>query len=97
MLCAGQDWSGLAGLRPTLHLRVCGVDEAIADTAVRLARLSRSGPRLALAPTPALLEIEAEEQLVNDGLRQRAALAGAHSAFAAADAAFLPSLADFLR
>ena len=41
VLCAGQDWSGLAGLRPSLRLRVCGVDEAIADTAVRLARLSR--------------------------------------------------------
>ena len=80
-----------------LELRDSGLDEAIGETAVRLARLARLGPHLVLAPSPALLELVAEEQRVTEGLHQRAVLAGAGSAFAAADAAFLPSLADFLR
>jgi hypothetical protein len=97
VFCAGHEWAALGGVQASLRGRLVGVDEAIAQTAVRLARLRRCGPHLAIAPTPALLELEAEEQAVSEGLNQRAVLAGARSAFAAADAAFLPSLGDFLR
>ena len=97
VMCAGHEWARLGGLLPSLRLRVSFVAEAIAETAVGLARLRRSGPHLAIAKDAALLELEDDERLVYDELRRRTAQAGADSAYAAADGAFLPSLSDFLR
>jgi hypothetical protein len=96
IFCAGEEWGRLVALLAPLRLRVALVCEAMADTAVRLNRLQRSGPALALAPSPEVAAFEAEEDLVNDELRRRTAKAGADSAYAAADGAFLPSLAEFL-
>ncbi len=95
ILCAGHEWARLGGLLPSLRLRVSFVAEAIAETAVGLARLRRSVT--ALPKDAALLELEADEQLMYEELRRRTARAGADSAYAAADAAFLPSLSDFLK
>ena len=97
IMCAGHEWARLGGLLPSLRLRVSFVAEAIAETAVGLARLKRSGPHLSVAKDAALAELEADERLVYEELRRRTAQAGADSAYAAADGAFLPSLSDFLR
>ncbi|MDX6245788.1 MAG: hypothetical protein QOE76_3511 [Frankiales bacterium] len=98
VFCAGEEWSRLAALVPTLRLRMSAVSEAIAETAVRLGRIRRgTAPPLALAPSPEVAAFALEEQAVADELRRRTAKAGADSAYAAADAAFVPSLGDFLR
>jgi hypothetical protein len=97
IMSVGQEWARLGGLLPSLRLRVSFVAQALAETAVGLARLRRSGPHLSVAKDPTILELEADEALVDEELRRRTAQAGADSAYAAADAAFLPSLSDFLR
>lgn len=98
LLCAGEEWTRLGGFLPTLRLRVSAVNEAIAGTAVQLHRLDRgTAPTLALAPSAELAAFAREETAVADELRRRTAKAGADSAYAAADAAFLPSLTDFLQ
>ncbi|MDX6221826.1 MAG: hypothetical protein QOD91_880 [Frankiales bacterium] len=98
VLCAGEEWARLGALLPTLRVRISAVTEAIAGTAVLLRRLDRGTARaLALAPSPEVAAFAREEAAVADELRRRTAKAGADSAYAAADAAFLPSLADFLQ
>ncbi|MDX6257506.1 MAG: hypothetical protein QOJ11_3840 [Frankiales bacterium] len=98
VLCAGGQWTRLAALLPTLRLRISAVTEAIAGNAVQLRRLDRAtAPPLALAPSPEVAAFAREETAVADELRRRTAKAGADSAYAAADGAFLPSLSDFLQ
>ena len=100
VLCAGEEWIRLGGLLPSLRLRLSFVAEAIAATAVGLSRLQRSDPQhLTLASTAPCVDAQlvADEDAVHQELRRRAALAGAGSAYAAADGVFLPSLSDFLR
>jgi hypothetical protein len=98
VLCAGEEWSRLGAVSVTLRLRLTAVSEAIAETAVRLGRLRRgTAPALTLAPSAEVATFAREEEAVADELRRRTAKAGADSAYAAADDAFLPSLSDFLR
>ena len=98
VLCAGEQWQRLAGLLPSLRLRMAAMAEAIGSNAVALSRLDRPAPpALALAPSPEVAAFAAAEAAVDEELRRRTAKAGADSAYAAADAVFLPSLADFLR
>jgi hypothetical protein len=98
VLCAGEEWTRLVAVSMTLRLRLTAVSEAIADTAVRLSRIRRGGaPALTLAPSAEVAAFAREEEAVADELRRRTAKAGADSAYAAADDAFLPSLSDFLR
>lgn len=98
VLCAGEQWQRLAAVSPVLLVRMSAVSEAIADTAVRLSRLSRgTSSALGLAPSAEVAAFALEEEAVADELRRRTAKAGADSAYSAADGAFLPSLTDFLR
>ncbi|MDX6227112.1 MAG: hypothetical protein QOI76_502, partial [Frankiales bacterium] len=98
VLCAGEQWTRLAALLPTLRLRISAVTEALAGNAVQLRRLDRAtAPPLALAPSPEVAAFAREETAVADELRRRTAKAGAESAYGAADGAFLPSLSDFLQ
>ncbi|BEP15081.1 hypothetical protein acdb102_33920 [Acidothermaceae bacterium B102] len=100
VMCAGAEWIRLGGLLPSLRLRLSFVAEAIAETAVGLSRLRRSGPQHPSGVPDSdtfAAEIAADEEAIREELRRRAARAGAENAYAAADGAFLPSLTDFLR
>lgn len=97
VLCAGDDWGRLAALLPTLRNRVARVSEELAEVAVRAARLERrSGPALAAVTSLSEQAFAAEAAALDDELRRHTTRIGADSAYVAADATFLPSLADFL-
>ena len=97
LLCAEERWDRLATLLPTLRNRVARASEELAEIAVRASRLERTtGPALAVVPTPSELAFAAEAAAIDDELRRHTTRVGAHSAYAAADGTFLPSLAEFL-
>jgi hypothetical protein len=97
LLCAEERWDRLATLLPGLRNRVARASEELAEVAVRASRLERSpAPTLAVVPTAPELAFAAESAALDDELRRHMTRAGAHSAYAAADGTFLPSLAEFL-
>lgn len=91
VLCAGEHWDQLTATLPTLRSRITVVTGAIGETAAQACRESlRADTGRPDDPAP-----DGQDALV-DELVLRRAKAGADSAYAAADRAFLPSLADFL-
>jgi hypothetical protein len=97
VLCAGEQWDRLAALLPALRNRVARASEALAELAVRASRLERGGrPTLTAVPSSSEPSFAAEAMALDDELRRWTTKAGAQSAYAAADGAFLPSLAAFL-